>query len=565
MYNSTSDECILIHMKKMSKARKIEASSNSNSSNSPTHSIHSEKRNKSNRQRSSSSRTDSASSSIESETRHVVNENPHKSPLEFLLKRGRTEDFQVIACNSFSPSFEFLDSVSVQEKSNKKIQYMEGIDAHGIRSNVEAYSIDMHCRNFDIFASCEGRYVFIWKLNSNGPQLVHTIKLCNHDQSMNLYCIRWGVWNDKDILAVCGEPNFVMIYEIDLISSDDGKVQYISNLLGELKGHGNSVYCLAFHPDIGNGLILTGSTDDSIRLWDLNLNFETIAIFGGHGAGICCLSFHESGNYFVSGGMDNTCRVYHVQDRVWKYRTFKTEFKQQVETSNKLHEAFMNEPSMRMMNETQQPQQQPQERSWLNETQQPQQQQEERNGSSSSSSSSSCRSSSIRIEPISVPILQSKCTFSSHKGFVDSCLFMGDVILSKTCTSEQSTNDPGDSVIAWVPDSVFFEQDESSFHITSEEDEVSIVHRFKGNSCTYWWLKMALSDRYLARPLQHGTVEIFDLTHVGRAFFTCPVMRLVHPSNDSEEQLIRECVFSRGGKYLLVLQQSGRITRWAVK
>ncbi|KAG2383616.1 hypothetical protein C9374_004287 [Naegleria lovaniensis] len=466
--------------------------------------------------------------------RHIINEYPQKTPLEFLLKWGTKDDFQVNACDSFSSSFEFMDSVSVQEKPKKKCKDnpFDDIDVYGSSANGEAYSIDMHCRDFNIFASCEGRYIFIWKLNTSphhtSPQLIHTIKLCNHDQNMNLYCIRWGVWNDKDILAVCGEPNFVIIYEIDIQCSN---TKDISKLLGELRGHGNSVYCVAFHPDM-NGLILTGSTDDSIRLWDLNLNFETIAIFEGHVAGISSLSFHESGNYFVSGGMDNTCRVYHIEDQVWKYRKFKMEFKEACSSPHS----------------------------------QPSTQQLTREGSSSS-----CMANS-KIEPISVPILQCKCTFSYHKGYVDSCLFMGDVILSKTSTSEKSTNDPGDSVIAWVPDSVFVnEQETEEFNITSEEDEVSIIHRFKGSSCMFWWLKMALSDRYLARPLHNGIVEIFDLNDVGRASYTSPRTRLKHPSgvhdknNHGSEDLIRECVFSKDQKYLFVLQQTGRITRWAIK
>ncbi len=69
------------------------------------------------------------------------------------------------------------------------------------------------------------------------------------------------------------------------------------------KGHKNNVTCLTFSPD--GSLIASGSTDETIRLWDVAKGKEA-SRFGWHigGAGdiIVSLTFSPDGRYIVAGG-----------------------------------------------------------------------------------------------------------------------------------------------------------------------------------------------------------------------------------------------------------------------
>ena len=393
----------------------------------------------------------------------------------------------------FEPNFKHEESVMMNEE------------------NKEAYSVDMHRRLLNIMATVQGNIITIWKVDEK-MRILHRI-INGNDKNNDLYCVRWGVWKEKDVLAVCGEAQFVNIYQVNIKGNEEVSVK----LIGHLTGHGNSVYTLCFHPFM-NGQILTGSVDTSIRLWDLNLNFETVAIFDGSLAGILSLSFHSSGDFFVSGSMDNTCRIYHIDEEVRNYIRFKTEYHLIEKATSANHPLSIY--NTKLMGST------------------------------------NCMANT-EIKPLRLPIKKSSVTNRYHKGYVDSCIFVGDMIFSKTTLQmEESTNDPGDVVLVWTPDSV---AEGADFNKDMKEDEISILHRFKGRRCMLWWLKMSISDRYLARPLNDGTVEIFDLEQVGLCFHTTPCEVLTHP-----DYTIRECVFSHDGSMLFVLQDNGLLSRWSL-
>jgi len=56
------------------------------------------------------------------------------------------------------------------------------------------------------------------------------------------------------------------------------------------------------------------SEDKTIRCWDLNTN-KSIRIFGGHLSGVYTLSLHPKHNIFASGGRDSVVRVWDIRTR----------------------------------------------------------------------------------------------------------------------------------------------------------------------------------------------------------------------------------------------------------
>ncbi|KAG0754240.1 hypothetical protein G6F57_005465 [Rhizopus arrhizus] len=70
-----------------------------------------------------------------------------------------------------------------------------------------------------------------------------------------------------------------------------------------LRGHLDSVYCLQFHQDI----LVTGSRDQSIKLWDLKSK-RCLKTLYGHDGSVLCLRYTDA--ILVSGSSDRTVIVW---------------------------------------------------------------------------------------------------------------------------------------------------------------------------------------------------------------------------------------------------------------
>jgi len=79
------------------------------------------------------------------------------------------------------------------------------------------------------------------------------------------------------------------------------------NEIQTLRGHRNTIYDLAFHP---NGKYLaSASADNTIRIWDLEIN-STIDTLSRHTDVVESLKFNDDGSLLVSGSRDRTVRIW---------------------------------------------------------------------------------------------------------------------------------------------------------------------------------------------------------------------------------------------------------------
>jgi WD40 repeat protein/energy-coupling factor transporter ATP-binding protein EcfA2 len=76
------------------------------------------------------------------------------------------------------------------------------------------------------------------------------------------------------------------------------------------RGHENSVYSVAFSPD--GKLIVSGSEDNTVRLWDIQGN-PIGQPFQGHERSVSSVAFSPDGKLIVSGSEDNTVRLWDIQ------------------------------------------------------------------------------------------------------------------------------------------------------------------------------------------------------------------------------------------------------------
>jgi len=89
----------------------------------------------------------------------------------------------------------------------------------------------------------------------------------------------------------------------------------IPGLMQTYKGHEEAIYAIAISPD--GKLLLTGSFDRTVRLWDLATGKE-IKTYGGpngHQNQVLSVAFAPDGQTFASAGSDNSAKIWDVPQR----------------------------------------------------------------------------------------------------------------------------------------------------------------------------------------------------------------------------------------------------------
>ncbi len=143
------------------------------------------------------------------------------------------------------------------------------------------------------------------------PLYTQITEFTGHDGAV--YSARFSP--DGKLIATGGYDKMVMVWnpdEVEPIDIDnrlhhrpDMKLEYI-----RLAGHDGPVRSVGFSP---NGkLVLSGSEDNSIRLWDVAAG-EEIKALRGHGGIVRSCTFSPDGKLVLSGGDDESVRLWDVR------------------------------------------------------------------------------------------------------------------------------------------------------------------------------------------------------------------------------------------------------------
>ncbi|NVM36912.1 MAG: serine hydrolase [Candidatus Lokiarchaeota archaeon] len=97
-------------------------------------------------------------------------------------------------------------------------------------------------------------------------------------------------------------------------SEGNGAISPFIHNFANLTGHGWRVREVAFSPT--DLILATGSSDGSIRLWNLT-NGDVLHIFSRHHYGVISLDFSPSGEILASGGYDNCINLWNVSSGEW--------------------------------------------------------------------------------------------------------------------------------------------------------------------------------------------------------------------------------------------------------
>ncbi|KAL4154607.1 hypothetical protein PRNP1_006725 [Phytophthora ramorum] len=131
---------------------------------------------------------------------------------------------------------------------------------------------------------------------------------CDGDQEEQYFTAAWtvDVLTGSPLLAAAGFRGHIKV--INCITQ---------SVVIVLSGHGNSVNELKFHP-VDPSLLFSAGKDESIRLWN-SLTGVCVAIFAGHVGhrdDVLSLDVHLKGSCFVSSGMDNTVKIWDLEEEV---------------------------------------------------------------------------------------------------------------------------------------------------------------------------------------------------------------------------------------------------------
>src|SRR5436190_526057 len=78
---------------------------------------------------------------------------------------------------------------------------------------------------------------------------------------------------------------------------------------GELKGHTDKVYSVAFSPD--GKLLASGSADKTVRLWN-PADGKEVKNLGAHGNSVYCVAFSPDGKLLASASADALVKIWDV-------------------------------------------------------------------------------------------------------------------------------------------------------------------------------------------------------------------------------------------------------------
>ncbi|KAH9824479.1 polycomb protein esc-like [Teratosphaeria destructans] len=160
-----------------------------------------------------------------------------------------------------------------------------------------------------IFAVAGQRDIFVLRPKedqSTGYEVLRWLKDIVHDHSINSLCWTKASSTNKPLLCIAGNaPKQILVLDVES-----------GSVVQQLSGHGRGTNDLAVSP-VSTNLLVSASEDYSLRLWNLQPQYSQqpcVAVFAGEGhrQPIQACSFHSSGQWLLSGGLDTTVCLWAV-------------------------------------------------------------------------------------------------------------------------------------------------------------------------------------------------------------------------------------------------------------
>lgn len=163
----------------------------------------------------------------------------------------------------------------------------------------------------NIMAVTGGNRIKFYDINKN---FVPIDECCSEENNPLLTVDLSIIHEEDDIPYAAFSGKIPAIYVFPVYS--DNKQSYGIPLIG----HKNTIFQLKFKK--GNPkILLSCSKDHTVRLWNISM-LDQICIFAGEGSSledVRSIDWHESEEYFISGGLDHTIRIFQITKNIKKY------------------------------------------------------------------------------------------------------------------------------------------------------------------------------------------------------------------------------------------------------
>ena len=171
--------------------------------------------------------------------------------------------------------------------------------------------------------TCAAPHIYLSALPfapKNSKVSMHFIK--QFQMTVTLMMGQMEHWSEKCFLRLAGHSDYVTSVAL----SPDGRhivsgsadetvrvwdAQTGQSVMDPLTGHGNWVTSVAFSPDGRH--IVSGSADKTVRVWDAQTGQNVMDPLAGHNNLVSSVTFSPDGRHIVSGSYDKTVRVWDAQ------------------------------------------------------------------------------------------------------------------------------------------------------------------------------------------------------------------------------------------------------------
>jgi WD40 repeat protein len=178
----------------------------------------------------------------------------------------------------------------------------------------------------NLLFACGGNELKIFELKNDLSYSESITIIFSEDEI--LYTLAYTSVGDNYYVVAGGKKSVIKVFSLNSYTE-----------VSKLMGHRDEIWDLKFNPAINN-LLLSASSDHSIRLWDIN-NSNMVCIFGGnnsHLAQVFTVNWHNSGNFFVSSGVD-------MKVLLWKFtKEIDNKIKESRENKQNFKTLIINKP-----------------------------------------------------------------------------------------------------------------------------------------------------------------------------------------------------------------------------
>jgi WD40 repeat protein len=375
-----------------------------------------------------------------------------------------------------------------------------------------------HADYTDTLAVIGKHYVTIYKaveVGKNHPSGLRLMKTF-FDEDDEFTTGAWGVdLNGDPIIAVGCKSGVIKTWNFSWRSVKKDRFRMM-----RLPGHGGAVNEICFHP-VKRELLISGSDDNSIRLWDLTLG-RTVAIFSDRFP-VLSVDFNVTGTSFVSSSADGI-KIWATDDnsRALEYLNFlrnkqRAEYRAKRKTSGKGKTPIKDEAST------------PGSRRSVRRPSNVSRtdfyyfySSDEESGSLPSQQQPDFNN--VPVQSVSTIVEPTFATTKVHSGTVDCVRYYGDLILSRAAKQDA---EPGNRVVLWAPNSLIYSNENVAVvrEKAETDKEFTTVHVFTlSKEGAEKEVKMSLDSTMTQLagtfifnktnfivPVADGTLDVFDL------------------------------------------------------